>query len=102
MAKNETSLPFGISAVAEDEVPAAPRKNDRDDDRWQFVKDLLNGQVGVWFKVKEYETSAAAGIKASNINGDKNKTFPAAEFEARYTRDKDKNTSALYMQKRAQ
>lgn len=102
MSKSDetVSLPFGVEIVAEDAIPEAPRKNDRDDDRWSFVRDLLNGQPGQWFKVKEYDTSTSAGIKASAVNGGKNKTFPSDSFEARYTRDKEKNTSALYLYKK--
>lgn len=95
------ALPFDVEFIDDENVPEPPRKNDRDDERWQFVKDLLNGNPGKFLKAKVFDSSVAAGQKASNINGGNNKMFPAEQFEARYTRDKEKNTSTLFLLRKA-
>ena len=100
MVKAE-ALPFDVEFISDEAVPEAPRKNDRDDERWQFVKDLLNGNPGQWLKAKVFDSDVSAGQKASNINGGKNKMFPAETFEARYDRDKEKGTSTLFLRRKA-
>jgi len=93
-------LPFGIKFVEAENVPAPPRKNDRNDELWAIVKDVLNVNRGQFAHVKTFDNTVAAGAKASAINSDKNKIFPAADFEARYSRDKEKNTSSLFLMRK--
>lgn len=75
--KNDYGISFG-------EPPAPPRKNERNDDLWKAVFDLLTDNPGKWAKVKTWDNPTTASTYASNVNNGKNKTFPNQYFEARY------------------
>ena len=91
------SIPVGVEFVATDSVPEPPRKRDRDDEFWEQVATFLRQNSGKWFKVRDFDAAAAAPARVSNINNDRNRRLPAAEFEARSESDKDSNTSSLYL-----
>jgi hypothetical protein len=93
----QMSNPFDIIFVEEDEVPDAPRKSSRNDALWVAAKEILNAYPGQFAKVKQFESVTGAAQKASAINNNKNKQFPSADYEARYTSDADKGTSTLYL-----
>lgn len=95
-AVKQIDNPFGIEFVTE--APPEPIKRSRDDDRWEMAKLLLAQNPNVWAGVKKYDTKGGAPAKASQINGDKFKTLPAGEYEARSTTDKD--SSVLYLRLR--
>jgi len=89
---------MGIIVVPVENVPPAPRQNDRDDARWDFLTTYMpKNQVGEWLKVKEFAKAGSAGIAASNINNGKNKKFPESHYEARYEKNSENNTSVLYL-----
>ena len=80
-----------------DEEPPMPRKHDRDDNFWREVKAVLEMAPGKWAKVKEYDSPNAATQKAANINGNRNKMFPASEWSARYARHAEEGKSVLFL-----
>lgn len=88
---------FGIQFVDADSVPDAPRQNKRDDALWSGAAELLKTAPGQFARVKEYDSASGAPSKASQINGNRNKKFPAANWEARYTKDHDKDVSVLFL-----
>jgi hypothetical protein len=88
---------FGIEFVSENEVPDAPRQNKRDDALWSGAAELLKANPGQFARVKTYDNATGAPTKASAINGGRNKKFPASQWEARYTKDHDKDTSVLFL-----
>lgn len=85
--------PYGIKFV--DEAPPEPMRRDRDDERWNMVKLILSQAPDKWAAVKEYDKKGSAPQKASQINGDKFKTLPATEYEARATTTEDSSTLFL-------
>lgn len=86
---------FGIKFIPDEEVPEASRQNNRNPGLWKAILTILKSHPNQWAQVQEFEKSTTAGAKASQINNDKNKTFPAAEWEARST--KTENSSVLFM-----
>jgi len=86
---------FGIEFVSEADVPEAARQNDRNPALWKAVIMLLKKNAGTWAKVREFDKPVNAGAKASSINGNRNKAFPADQWEARHT--KSDTGSVLYM-----
>ena len=100
MAEQVTN-PFGISFVDEAEVPDAPRKSSRNDALWVAAKEMLNLYPGQFAKVKTFDSATGAAQKASAINNNKNKQFPSADYEARYTSDAENGTSVLFLAARA-
>jgi hypothetical protein len=90
---NEFGFKFG-------EPPAPPRKNERNDELWKAAQDFLQENPGKWAKIKTWDNPTTASTYASNINNNKNKSFPSAYFEARYeaTRNQDgTGTSSLWL-----
>lgn len=95
---NTVSTPsneFGITFVPEEEVPEAPRQNTRNKALWKAVLMMLRQYPGQWAQVQEFDKPGSAGQLTSNINNNKNKSFPSNEWEARYT--KTENSSILFM-----
>lgn len=97
----QISNPFGIAFVDDEQVPDAPRKSSRNDALWVAAKEMLNQYPGQFAKVKTFDSATGAAQKASAINNNKNKQFPNADYEARYTTDADAGTSVLFLAARA-
>lgn len=95
MAVKQFTNDYGITLVDEKDVPPPPRQNDRNPELWKAVTLILQNNPNTWAVVKEYDKAGSAGAKAANINGDKNKSFPAKDWEARYTKTDD--SSVLFM-----
>jgi hypothetical protein len=97
MAKSvpQVSNEFGITFVPEEDVPEAPRQNDRNPALWKAILIILRQNPGQWAQVREFDKAGAAGAHASQINNGKKKAFPSKEWEARYT--KSDNSSVLFM-----
>lgn len=96
-APQQIENPFGITFVSEDEVPEAPRKNQRNDALWVAVKEMLRTQPNTFARVKIYDSATGAGQKAGAINNNRDKKFPSAEWSARYTVDRDADKSELFL-----
>lgn len=88
---------FGIEFVSDEQVPDAPRQNNRDDALWTGAAELLKANPGQFARVKTYDNATGAPTKASAINGGRNKKFPNAQWEARYTKDIKADTSVLFL-----
>lgn len=93
----QISNPFGIEFVDAEEVPEAPRKSSRNDALWVAAAEMLKSYPGQFAKVKAFDSATGAAQKASQINNNKNKKFPASEWEARYTSDTEAGTSLLFL-----
>lgn len=98
----QVSNPFGITFVDDDKVPNAPRKSSRNDALWVAAKEMLNLYPGQFAQVKVFDSATGAAQKASAINNNKNKAFPSADYEARYTSDAEAGTSVLFLAARAE
>jgi len=97
MSVDQVENAFGIKFVAPEDVPDAPRTNERNDALWATVKTLLPSQPGKFAQIKVYSSSTGAGQKAGQINNDRDKKFPSKEWAARYTSDRESDTSVLYL-----
>jgi len=105
MTEVAPSNQFGFEFIDDDKVPDAPQKRDIDKDRWQAVKVILVDKPGKWLKAKEYESAQGAQTKASQINNNSTKIFPADKgWEARTEvvrkadpKKDDKGASVLYL-----
>lgn len=93
----QISNPFGITFVDAEEVPDAPRKSSRNDALWVAAKEMLQAYPGQFAQVKTFDSATGAAQKASAINNNKNKAFPSADWEARYTSDAEAGTSNLFL-----
>ena len=75
---------FGFKFISDEEVPDPPQARDKDKERWEAVKIVLEENPGKWLMAKEYPSAQGAQTKASQVNNNTTKIFPAAEgWEAR-------------------
>lgn len=97
MSVEQIENPFGITFVSDDDVPEAPRKNQRNDALWVAVREMLKSKPNTFARVKVYDSSTGAGQKAGQINNGRDKKFPSSEWSARYTSDRDNDKSELFL-----
>lgn len=85
----------GIQFVSDDEVPEPPRETNRYTEVYLEAEKVLAKRPLKWAKVVESDSPTYAPAKASAINGDRVKQFPAANWQARASRGE--SGSMLFM-----
>lgn len=88
---------FGIEFVEPEAVPAAPRVTARNDALWGAIQAMLPKNPGNFARVRVYNSVTGAPQKASSINNGHDKKFPKDKWAARYTVDRDGESSVLYL-----